>query len=77
MILGSSGSLEKRGRGAAEAWRRIVKEMREEDLEDIPAPGSRSYNMARQCLRGRSGCKSREDVGVTPTNSTNSTTPWG
>jgi hypothetical protein len=51
--------------------------MREEDLEDIPAPGSRSYNMARQCLRGRSGCKSREDVGVTPTNSTNSTTPWG
>jgi hypothetical protein len=48
----------------------------EEDMEDIPAPGSRGYDMARKGLRGRSSCKSRVDAGVTPTNSTTNTAPW-
>jgi hypothetical protein len=52
-------------------------EREKEDLEVIPAPGSRGYGMARQCPRGRSSCKCREDADITPTNSTNSTAPWG
>jgi hypothetical protein len=33
--------------------------------------------MARLCPRGRSSCKSRVDAGVTLTNPTTNTTPWG
>jgi hypothetical protein len=49
---------------------------REEDEGDLPAPGSRSYGMVRQCPRCRTSCKSREDAGVTPMKSTNNATPW-
>jgi hypothetical protein len=48
---------------------------REEEQENLPAHGSRSYGMARQCPHGRSSCKSREDTSVTPTSSTNSAAP--
>ena len=45
-------------------------EEKEEEHRTLPAPGSRSYGMARQCPRGHSSCKAREVAGVTPTNTT-------
>ena len=50
---------------AREAHRRERGEQR-----NLPAPGGRSYGMARQCPRGHSSCKAREVAGVTPTNTT-------
>jgi hypothetical protein len=62
-----------------EAWREEKKsnrdmeahrqgEEREEDLKDVPVPGSRGYGMARQCSRGPNSCESRVGADVTPAN---------
>jgi hypothetical protein len=45
-------------------------EEKEEEHRTLPAPGGRSYGMARQCPRGHSSCKARVVAGVTPTNTT-------
>jgi hypothetical protein len=72
-IIRRPGSKRKKKHSGMEAHRQG--DEKEEEQESLPAPGSRSHGMARQCPRGRSSCKSREDASVTPTSSMNSTAP--
>jgi hypothetical protein len=67
MIQGSSECKEKNKKNIAEQWR--VHRSEHMGGEAYLAPGRRSHGMARQCSRGRSSCKSREVVSVTPTSS--------
>ncbi|KAK1603404.1 hypothetical protein QYE76_018820 [Lolium multiflorum] len=50
MIIGSSGGRRARGRRSTEAWEEHrYGDEKEEEQKTLPAPGGRSYGMARQC----------------------------